>query len=140
MPRGEPLTAYKAKQREEMRARIASEISEMRSQQITITKTSLAEALGVSRQALNAPYIKEILLNFIEFNPSLKVENPSEALESAENEIAELKARLKATAKENKSFKTEIKLLRLQLNESEDRYQHLLGRYQMDIGNKIIHF
>ena len=37
-------------------------------------------------------------------------------------------------------LKLENAVLKESLRESEERYAYLLGRYQEDVGNKIIHF
>ncbi|MBQ2597543.1 MAG: hypothetical protein II581_06550, partial [Oscillospiraceae bacterium] len=46
----------------------------------------------------------------------------------------------KEADRKNKALKLEISVLKNRLQESEEQYAYLLGRYQEDVGNKIIHF
>lgn len=123
-----------------MRALIKDAILEMRANKITITKKALAEELGVSVRTLYADYIAEFLQNFPEFNPSVQSVVPSRELELIKNENAGLKEKMKTLAAKNRSLKLELIAVKQKLNESEAKYEHLLGQYQIEVGNKIIHF
>jgi hypothetical protein len=48
--------------------------------------------------------------------------------------------RIKEADRKNKALKLETSVLKNRLQESEEQYAYLLGRYQEDVGNKIIHF
>ena len=87
MERREWAKTLKKQQRNDTKARIKEAILDMRANKVTITKTSLAEELGLSRQAMNADYIKEFLQSFVEFNPDL--ENVAPSQEMPEIEIQE---------------------------------------------------
>lgn len=78
-------------------------------------ETSLAEELGMTRQALNAEYIKSYLYNYAEFNPDLVVAAPSVRIEERNNEIASLKSANKELALKYKASKFEVKSLRAEL-------------------------
>ena len=140
MQQGNNLKLLKEQQRAEMRARISAEIEEMRSQQITITKKSLAESLGITERNMYTPYIKAFLLNFPEFNKGLKSDVSSEQISELQNEIKALKVKNKELQVSNRELRLDLKATKMKLKESEDRYEHLLGRYQQDVSEKIIHF
>ncbi|MBQ6317565.1 MAG: hypothetical protein IJI13_08570 [Oscillospiraceae bacterium] len=112
----------------------------MRANKVTITKTSLAEELGMSKQAMNADYIKEFLQSFVEFNPNLENVAPSQEIEYLKNEAATLRAKIKDLTAKNKQLKNDLALTKQQLNDIEKQYEYLLGQYQVEVGDKIIHF
>lgn len=140
MDRHEWAKKLKQQQRDDMRAQIKEAILYMRANRITITKTSLAEEIGVSRQALNSEYVKEYLCNFDEFNPDLQVVVSSHEFDSLKNENSALKAEKKGLKQTIKQLKNELASTKQQLKESNEKYEYLLGRYQVDVGDKIIHF
>ena len=111
----------------------------MRVNKTTITLSSLAEELGVSRRSLYADYIQCFLKNYREFNPGVSEEPSSEAVAELKNTISSLN-RLKDANRKNKELKLELSVIKNRLQESEEQYAYLLGRYQEDVGNKIIHF
>lgn len=94
-----------------MKAQIKEAILYMRANKITITKSSLAEEIGVSRQALNSDYVKEYLCNFLEFNRDLQTEVSSEAFESLKNENAALKSEKRELQEKNRQLKTKLALV-----------------------------
>lgn len=140
MDRHEWAKKLKQQQRDDMRNQIKEAILYMRANKITITKTSLAEEIGVSRQALNSEYVKEYLCNFAEFNPDSQVVISSQEFDSLKNENSALKAEKKDLKQTIKQLKNELASTKRQLKESSEKYELLLGRYQADVGNKIIHF
>lgn len=140
MDRREWVKKHNQQRRIEMRAQIKEAILYMRANKITITKSSLAEEIGVSRQALNSDYVKEYLCNFSEFNRDLQTEVSSEAFESLKNENAALKSEKRELQEKNRQLKTKLALVEKQLAEANKRYEYLLGQYQLDVGNKVIQF
>ena len=139
MERREWAKALKKQQRADMVARIKEAILDMRANKVTITKTSLAEELGVTRQALNAEYIKEYLQNFVEFNPALEIAAPSQEIECLKNEVAAMQAKIKDLREKNKQLKSDLVLVKQQLEDSKEQYEYLLGEYQVRVGEKITH-
>ena len=140
MERREWAKTLKKQQRNDTKARIKEAILDMRANKVTITKTSLAEELGLSRQAMNADYIKEFLQSFVEFNPDLENVVPSQEIEYLKNEAAALRAKIKDLTAKNKQLKNDLALTKQQLNDTEKQYEYLLGQYQVEVGDKIIHF
>ena len=140
MERREWAKTLKKQQRNDTKARIKEAILDMRANKVTITKTSLAEELGLSRQAMNADYIKEFLQSFVEFNPDLENVAPSQEIEYLKNEAAALRAKIKDLTAKNKQLKNDLALTKQQLNGIEKQYEYLLGQYQVEVGDKIIHF
>ena len=140
MERREWAKTLKKQQRNDTKARIKEAILDMRANKVTITKTSLAEELGLSRQAMNADYIKEFLQSFMEFTPDLENVAPSQEIEYLKNEAAALRAKIKDLTAKNKQLKNDLALTKQQLNDTEKQYEYLLGQYQVEVGDKIIHF
>lgn len=136
-PKG--LKLFQEQQRSEMRTRIDEAIRTMRADRSTITLSSLAEELGVSRRALYADYVQCFLKNYREFNPGVSEEPSLEVVTELKNMISSLNNRIKEADRKNKALKLEISVLKNRLQESEEQYAYLLGRYQEDVGNKIIH-
>ena len=123
-----------------MRIRIDEAIRSMRTEKATITITTLSEELGVSRRALYSNYVQAYLQNYREFNPYISEEVTSEKVLELENRLAACKGTIKKKDREIRELKLEISVLKQKLHESDERYEYLLGRYQVDVGNKIIHF
>ena len=107
---------------------------------ITITKTSLAEELPTSRQALNALYLKEYLNSFPEFNPDLQTIVPTREMDILRNDNDVLRAKIKAVTQKNRQLKNELSAAKQEAKVARDKYEYLLGQYQVEVGNKIIHF
>lgn len=126
--------------RQEMRIRIDTAILSMRAEKTTITITTLAEELGVSRRALYAEYVQSFLKNYREFNPDVSEELTAERVTELENALAACKGMLKRKDNTIKELRLENSILKQSLHESEERYKYVLGHYQEDVGNKIIHF
>lgn len=89
---------------------------------------------------MNADYIKEFLQSFVEFNPDLENVVPSQEIEYLKNEAAALRAKIKDLTAKNKQLKNDLALTKQQLNDIEKQYEYLLGQYQVEVGDKIIHF
>ena len=64
----------------------------------------------------------------------------SETITEVENNILALKDKLKALGIKNKELKLENAVLKEKLRNANEQYEYLLGRYQVDVGNKIVHF
>lgn len=133
------LAAYQQRQRDEMIKRIDEAICYLRKKELPITKKSLADEMCVHRNTLTIEYIKVYLLKYPEFNPEI-----SKCTSTYKSELNPEINRLKtANSKQIKiigKLKYENAQLRLKNNELHDNYQKLLGRYQTDVGNKIIQF
>ena len=134
------LRRYQEQIKDETRARIDEAIQSMRAERITITVTSLAEETGLSRRTLYADYVQSYLKNFREFNPAISDEPNPERITELENNLKACKDALKKREKDNRELKLENAVLKQRLHEADERYEHLLGQYQVDVGNKIIHF
>lgn len=134
------LKAMQEQQRQEMRVRIEEAIQSMRAERTTITITTLAEELGVSRQSLYAEYIQRFLKNYREFNQSLPDIPDIETISELEKNLLAARSKLKEEKKKTKALRLEITVLKQQLQDANKQYEYLLGQYQVDVGNKIIHF
>ena len=134
------LKAMQEQQRQEMRVRIEEAIQSMRAERTTITITTLAEELGVSRQSLYAEYIQRFLKNYREFNQSLPDIPDIETISELEKNLLVARSKLKEEKKKTKALRLEITVLKQQLQDANKQYEYLLGQYQVDVGNKIIHF
>ena len=134
------LKAMQEQQRQEMRVRIEEAIQSMRAERTTITSTTLAEELGVSRQSLYAEYIQRFLKNYREFNQSLPDVPDIETISELEKNLLAARSELKEEKKKTKALRLEITVLKQQLQDANKQYEYLLGQYQVDVGNKIIHF
>ena len=134
------LKAMQEQQRQEMRVRIEEAIQSMRAEKTTITITTLAEELGVSRQSLYAEYIQRFLKNYREFNQSLPDILDIETISELEKNLLAARSELKEEKKKTKALRLEITVLKQQLQDANKQYEYLLGQYQVDVGNKIIHF
>ena len=140
MDRLEGIKHFQDQQRDEMRTRIDEAIRSMRAQRITITLSTLAEEIGVSRRALYAEYVQSFLKNYPEFNPILTSGPTLEMVSELENNLLATKNDLKIEKKKNKELRQENTILKQKIAETEEKYEFLLGRYQVDVGNKIIQF
>ena len=134
------LKCYYEGIKEDTRIRIDKAIQAMRAEKATITISSLAEETGLSRRTMYADYVQSFLKNYREFNPLVSQEPDPEAVLELKNTISALNAKLKESSRKNRELKLENAVLKESLRESEERYAYLLGRYQEDVGNKIIHF
>lgn len=133
------LEAYHQRQREAMYARIDETMQSMREQQITITKKALAEELNVQEKTLYSPYIKEYLLNFVEFNPALQEEKLDKAnSETLKQECDLLKLKNRELTVKNKELTAELKKEKDKNVALNQKYELILGKYQAKEGAKII--
>lgn len=136
----EGLKSYQEAKRENMRSQIAKTIDRMRAEKITITKKSLAEELGITERAMYAPYITTFLQKFREFNPNLDSPVSPGDIESYQNEIRVLKAKVKELTVKNRELKMDVDDAKEKLHEFEEKYNHLLGQYYKDVSEKITYF
>ena len=134
------LKCYYEGIKEDTRIRIDKAIQAMRAEKVTITISSLAEETGLSRRTMYADYVQSFLKNYRETNPLVSQEPDPEAVLELKNTISALNAKLKESSRKNRELKLENAVLKESLRESEERYAYLLGRYQEDVGNKIIQF
>ena len=134
------LKCYYEGIKEDTRIRIDKAIQAMRAEKVTITISSLAEETGLSRRTMYADYVQSFLKNYREVNPLVSQEPDPEAVLELKNTISALNAKLKESSRKNRELKLENAVLKESLRELEERYAYLLGRYQEDVGNKIIQF
>ena len=127
--------------REKRLAEIKEAIEGMRERHETINYSTLAEELGLTRQALYADYISDYLkINFKEFNPAWSQEvREKEAAIADAAEYKKMKKQLTSEKTRSKTLAAENKSLKLQLAALEEEYERLLARYQEEVGQKIIH-
>ena len=65
---------------------------------------------------------------------------PLEAISELEKNLSATRSELKEEKKKTKALQLEIKVLKQRLQDANEQYEYLLGKYQVDVGNKIIHF
>lgn len=113
----------------------------MRERHQTINYSSLAEELGISRQALHSDYIREYLnTNFKEFNPAWSKEvSEKEAKIVSASDYQKIKGQLSAERTRSKTLVAENKALKLKLSALEEKYERLLANYQEEVSQKITH-
>jgi len=134
------VSAYNEQKKLETLQQLEEAILYFRKNNLPINRKTLASECGFSRTVMYKPHVKEFLLRQPEFNSAL-VDGPNPLqLSNLEAEILDLKEKLKQVKTNNKLLKAEIDQLKLKLNSEEDRYQKLLGEYQLRIGDKIIPF
>jgi isopropylmalate/homocitrate/citramalate synthase len=133
------LALYKQSQREETLHRIDDAIKYLRDKGLEITKKNIASELGMHYNALKKTYITYHLMRYSEFNPEIQAPK-TVTNEELEKEAACLRNNLKKAKLTIKNKSAEITKLGLKNKELADKYQRLLGRYQIDTGKKIIPF
>lgn len=65
---------------------------------------------------------------------------PLEAISELEKNLSAARSELKEEKKKTKALQLEIAVLKQRLQDANEQYEYLLGKYQVDVGNKIIHF
>lgn len=133
------LVVYKQSQREETLRRIDEAIIYLRAKGLEITKKNIASELGMHYNTLKKQYITNHLLRYPEFNPDIQVPM-SVTNEDLEKEVACVRIKLIKAKLANKNLSADNTRLRLENKELANKYQRLLGRYQIDVGKKIIPF
>ena len=78
--------------------------------------------------------------SFREFNQSLPDIPDIETISELEKNLLVARSKLKEEKKKTKALRLEITVLKQQLQDANKQYEYLLGQYQVDVGNKIIHF
>lgn len=139
MAQGDGLRAYQEECREAMRRRITEGIGEMREENMRITKKALAEVIGVPERTMYLPYITAFLQGFKEFNPGLGNQDITDRSEEFQNEIKSLKAKNKELSVRNRELKIELSNTKGKLQDMKSEYERLLGRYQKEVSEKIVH-
>lgn len=56
------------------------------------------------------------------------------------NEVDALQFKIKDLSTKNKNLKRDLALTNQQLKAAQKQYEYLLGQYQVEVANKIIHF
>lgn len=133
------LAVYKQSQREDTLHRIDEAIKYLRDKGLEITKKNIASELGIHYNTLKKTYITYHLLRYPEFNPDIQAPK-TVTNEDLEKETACLRNKLIKAKLTNKNLSAENNRLRLENKELANKYQRLLGRYQIDVGKKIIPF
>jgi hypothetical protein len=133
------LLAYQQTQREETLHDIDEAIAYLRTNNLPITKVSIADEIGKHRNALNKEYVRIHLLQYPEFNPNIQVPKVV-SLEDYENQLVLLKGNLSKVQRMKEGLVSENRRLTLENKELLDKYQRVLGKYQTDVEKKIIHF
>lgn len=129
------------KQRESTLRLLDQTIQEMQQKHLPITKTSVADEAGVSRQSLYAPYIKNFLDGHPAFNPNLAKTNDSpQTIAHLQIENEKQKQKLLSLQEELRKTKKLLQMSKQSYTELNREYKKLLGRYQTDVGKKTIHF
>lgn len=125
--------------RENMRSSIESAIERLRNAGIRVTKKSIADEIGCHENTLKQPYIREFLSSFDEFQPHSK-EDPPITLEQALLRISKLENALIHSKNRNQFLIAEQTRIRIERDEYENKYRHLLGKYQTEVGKKRVGF
>lgn len=133
----EKKEALYEQKRESMRFSIESAIVRLRNAGIRVTKKSIADEIGCHENTLKQPYIKEFLSSFDEFQPHSK-EAPPMTLEQALLRITKLENALTHSKNRNQLLIAEQTRLRIERDEYENKYRHLLGEYQIKVGKKKV--
>ena len=135
------LYKIQERQRQEMLKKIDVAIKYLRSAGIKVTKKNISEEAEISYNTLQQDYIKKALMTYYEFNPELL--NPNNLVKENEGlmkKITIIEKELKVEKGKNKRQKLEIAALKGDLAEQQEKYEHLLGEYQIQVGKKIIPF
>lgn len=139
----EGLSEYQSEKRKCMLIKIDAALQSLDTKHLPITKASIADEIGCSRQALQKKYITDYLKYHPLYN-SHKVQSANSEsnqntsflkieLEKEKQKRRELEAKVKKLAKKNEEQK-------VALRELTREHQKLLGRYQEDVGRKFIHY
>lgn len=137
------LNEYQNEKRKSTLLKIDAALHSLDAKHLPITKAAIADEIGCSRQALQKKYVSDYLslhplYNGRKVQSDTSEENQSTSflkieLEKEKQKRRELEAKVKKLAQKNEQQKNELRDL-------NRKYQKLLGRYQEDIGRKIIHF
>ena len=55
------------------------------------------------------------------------------------NDNAALRAKIKEVTQKNRQLKNELSVAKQEAKEAREEYEYLLGKYQVEVGDKIIH-
>lgn len=143
--REDNLKTYQENAKTETLKNLDAALKEMQEKHLKITASSLAEEVGMTRQSMYTPYIKDFLNKHPIYSQRNKIHISDE--DAAKEEVEELKAEIERLnsalrACKNKLNKTQAEnvVLHNKVFELSDEYSKLLGRYQTDISKKIIKF
>ncbi|WP_418846575.1 hypothetical protein [Phocaeicola sp.] len=135
------ITLAQEKQRQATLRLLEQTIQEMQQKHLPITKTSVADEAGVSRQSLYAPYIKDFLDGHPAFQTNLaKADKSPPTIAYLQIENEKQKQKLLSLQEELRKTKKLLQMSKQSYAELNREYQKLLGRYQTDVGQKFIHF
>ena len=134
------LTAYQEKQREEMCNSINDAIMRLRELGLRVTKRAIADEVGCHENTLRLPYVQAFLSNYEEFQPKQQTSAANLTLDEALNRISRLEESLEHSRNQNKALKTDNARLRKERDDWKDKYERLLGRFQIEIGKMKVNF
>lgn len=133
------LSDYVQAQRDETLHRIDEAVIYLRNNGLPVTKKSIADELGIHYNSMKKKYITFYLLRYPEFNPDIQVQEKI-TNDQLEAELVSIRNILSKTKQANKNLSTENVKLRLEKKEILEKHQRLLGRYQAEVGRKIVPF
>lgn len=135
------ITLAQEKQRESTLRLIEQTILEMQKKRLPMSKQSLADEAGLSRQALYAPYIRDYLDSHPAFSSnSTDPDNRPPTIAYLQIENEKQKQKLLSLQEELRKTKKLLQMSKQSYAELNREYQKLLGRYQTDVGRKFIQF
>lgn len=127
------------KKRNDTKYKIEEAINFLRAKNLSVTRTSIAEETGIHYNTLKQPYIRDFLHQYSEFKSDIE-ETTVLSLAEAITQINDLQEKLQRIKQTNRNLISENTIIKSKYRELNEKYQHLLGRYQLDTGRKIIPF
>lgn len=122
-------------------ARIDEAIVYLREKQLPISKVSVANEACLSLRVMHKPHVREHLSQYPEFNPTLTEAQLSDNdIRKYEEKISNLNAKLKKAQEHKKLLAENNAELKKELEDLNQKYQRLLGKYQVQFGEKIVPF
>ncbi|MBM6899604.1 hypothetical protein H6B10_07750 [Gemmiger formicilis] len=136
------LSEFQSQKRNQTLIKIDAALQSLHTKHLPITKASIADEIGCSRQALQKDYITKYLREHPLYNANI---SQKENFENSQDSIF-LQIELEKEQQKRRVADAKIKKLLKQNTELQDalrdmtrKYQKLLGRYQADMGRKFIH-
>lgn len=107
---------------------------------IPCTVANIADECGLHPNTVRQPYIMAYLRTQPCFRDGRKPLPQKVSSEQYESEIKLLNEKLKRTLEANRKLREENKNLNTKFKQITDKYMRLLGRFQMMLDEKVIHF
>ena len=128
-----------SKRSQETFDKITQAIEYLRENHIPVTKSKICAETNLHPNSMSLPHIREFLNTFPEFQTPHPKTDVLKSIDDYIQENKSLQERLKVSQNKNKRLEQTIIGLREELKEVNLDYKKLLGAYQENCGNKIIH-